>query len=829
MNDRYEIREQLGQGGLGAVYRAYDTQLRREVALKRVITPTQESVENLQHEATALSSLMHPNIVTVFDVGQGEEGGFVVMELLDGETLDETIERAPLTLSDFVEVVNQTLEALIAAQAVKMTHRDLKPGNVMVIWRPSGKFQIKILDFGLAKVSETPSRQTIDQEEGIMGSIYFMAPEQFERGSLDFRTDMYALGCIYYYCLTGEYPFDGDTAPQVMMAHLHHQVKPLEERRPDIPLEVSQWVMWLMNRNPEDRPASAREALDRFPDLTRPTPVSSGAIPTDGSVRASPAPPVEGSAGAARPTSSRVPTVPGRQTGRVTSGSGPVATTSTGQVPTRSAAAAARAAAEQRTAKRNLIVIIVASSVSALLLLVVGGIIVSGQMRAAKDLERIEELADVALGEGEDVRLLLKHISEDPNRNDNRALRILTELRGTGVDEALQRELAKAGPGPQRLALLQVVANRSLEENFPSVLEIYQETENKREREAAAYTMARIARPGDEMALLELLESESMEASERSRIEEAVTSILYRNRNVATRTDPLLNELNTATGAYRKSLARILGSLGGEKTLDRLSRVFSTVQEDKTYQYDMMLALNNWPNRGCKSLLERLMEDEDKALRTVAARAYVRMLTLPSQNPNDVASYRKVLDTVERNDVRRVFGAMVANPTPPTLKFCQEAKYPGLDRYFNQAADQIQMSMRKALVIRPGALIPAGEATILGEGNGTYYDDESELIQWRSPQTWMSWVVKLETPGTYQISVLGSCPEMGGSALRVTLSGFSMSTKTVKTGEGEIESFPIGTITVRPQQTGVKMLYLSTGNVVQPRIMQVQGIEFSSG
>ncbi|MEO0448410.1 MAG: serine/threonine-protein kinase, partial [Verrucomicrobiota bacterium] len=217
--DRYEIRDQLGRGGVGAVFRAYDNQLKREVALKRLHPSDAESdTESLLQEARTLSTLMHPNIVTVFDVGQDEQGAFVVMELLEGETLEQTVERNVLTADDLREVVHQSLEALIAAQAANMMHRDLKPGNIMVIWRPSGKFQIKILDFGLAKISSAPSRQTIDQGDAIMGSIYFMAPEQFERVDLSYATDHYAMGCIYYYCLTGRFPFDGETAPQVMMA-----------------------------------------------------------------------------------------------------------------------------------------------------------------------------------------------------------------------------------------------------------------------------------------------------------------------------------------------------------------------------------------------------------------------------------------------------------------------------------------------------------------------------------------------------------------------------------------------------------------------------------
>jgi len=134
----------------------------------------------------------------------------------------------------------------------------------MVSWLPSGRFQVKIVDFGLAKFSAKPSLQTIDHGDAVFGSIFFMAPEQFERTPLDRRTDMYSLGAMYYYALAGEYPFNGDTAPQVMAAHLQNKVAPLAEVRPDLPPWVCDWVMWHIRRDMSDRPESARSALEHF-------------------------------------------------------------------------------------------------------------------------------------------------------------------------------------------------------------------------------------------------------------------------------------------------------------------------------------------------------------------------------------------------------------------------------------------------------------------------------------------------------------------------------------------------------------------------------------
>jgi serine/threonine protein kinase len=270
MEERYEIKGKIGQGGLGAVYRAHDIRMNREVAIKRILTNsedssnTQEATRQLVQEAGALASLQHPNIVTVYDVGTDEDGPFVVMELLTGDTVEDLIAKGSFTWLDFRQLAMQTLEALIAAQELHLVHRDLKPGNIMLTWLPSGKFQVKIVDFGLAKLSAKPSLQTIDQSDGVFGSIYFMAPEQFERVPIDLKADLYAIGCVFYYALTGTYPFDGETAAEVMAAHLQHQVTPLQEVREGIPIWACDWIMWHLNRQPSDRPDSARQALKVF-------------------------------------------------------------------------------------------------------------------------------------------------------------------------------------------------------------------------------------------------------------------------------------------------------------------------------------------------------------------------------------------------------------------------------------------------------------------------------------------------------------------------------------------------------------------------------------
>ena len=270
METRYEIREKIGQGGLGAVFRAYDTRMNREVAIKRIPLTAddpalqEESTRQLVKEARALASLQHPNIVTIYDVESDANGPFVVMELISGKTLDELIQEAPLTWPDFRELALQTQEGLIAAHELKMIHSDIKPSNLMLSWLPSGKFQTKIVDFGLATLTHAQSHEALECSDSVFGSIFFMAPEQFERACLDCGADLYAMGCVYYQALTCIEPFQGTTVEAVIGAHLEHRVIPLQDLRPDMPVWACEWIMWLINRMRTDRPASARDALQVF-------------------------------------------------------------------------------------------------------------------------------------------------------------------------------------------------------------------------------------------------------------------------------------------------------------------------------------------------------------------------------------------------------------------------------------------------------------------------------------------------------------------------------------------------------------------------------------
>ena len=269
MAERYDIKGTIGRGGIGAIYRAYDTVMGRDVAIKRLLpiehTHLNESAdESLKREAAALARLNHPNILTIYAFEEDEEGAYVVTEMIEGEDLKKTIERGALPFEDFKEVVEQTLDPLISAHSEGLLHRDIKPANIMLQWLSTGKFQIKILDFGLAKFSQQPSLQTLDQTGSFLGSIDYIAPEQIDLKPLDFRTDLYSLGCVFYYTLVQRPPFEDKSPALTMRRHLDHTVTPIRQLREDLPEAVADWAMRLISRDPDDRPPDAATALKEF-------------------------------------------------------------------------------------------------------------------------------------------------------------------------------------------------------------------------------------------------------------------------------------------------------------------------------------------------------------------------------------------------------------------------------------------------------------------------------------------------------------------------------------------------------------------------------------
>lgn len=270
---RYLIQQSIGTGGSAVVYRARDIRFNRDVALKRFTPETMtRSPENSDYlsEVDAISRVCHPHVVRAYDLDTDEEGPFLILELIPGINLEEQLKVRPLTVGEIRHFVVQTLEGLIAIHQTDLTHLDLKPANLMASATATGIPHYTIIDFGRAcDPARAEKRRLSKGKKSLVGSLYYMAPEQLLNGAIDARTDLYALGAIIYELLTGKKAFEGEDSIQVMSAHLTHRVTPIHEILPQLPSGIAHWIMALIASKPDVRPTSAREALKSFLSLSQ--------------------------------------------------------------------------------------------------------------------------------------------------------------------------------------------------------------------------------------------------------------------------------------------------------------------------------------------------------------------------------------------------------------------------------------------------------------------------------------------------------------------------------------------------------------------------------
>ena len=274
----YEIVAPLGAGGMGEVYRAKDTRLGRDVAIKVLSSDLSSSPDlrqRFEREARTISQLSHPHICALYDVGRDGETDFLVMEYLEGETLSDRLARGPLTLDQILRFGIEIADALDKAHRQGIVHRDLKPGNVMLT-----KSGVKLLDFGLAKVmaaqpsaaglTALPTHAALTQEGAILGTFQYMAPEQLEGKEADARTDLFAFGCVLYEMATARKAFSATSQASLIGAILHKEPEPISHVEPMSPRSLDRVVRRCLAKDPEDRWQNAHDVAMELADVARP-------------------------------------------------------------------------------------------------------------------------------------------------------------------------------------------------------------------------------------------------------------------------------------------------------------------------------------------------------------------------------------------------------------------------------------------------------------------------------------------------------------------------------------------------------------------------------
>jgi serine/threonine protein kinase/Tol biopolymer transport system component len=277
---RYRIHSLLGVGGMGRVYLAEDTELGRRVALKflpEYFTHDKNQVQRFRQEARAASALNHPNILTVYEVGQVNGLEFIATEYVEGETLRARLKENPFNLQEALKVATQIADALVAAHEAGIIHRDIKPENVMR--RRDGI--VKVMDFGLAKLSRTLTKEDAAEKEGatrlmvnttpgvVMGTVGYMSPEQAQGKAVDLRSDIFSFGCVLFEAVTGHKLFEGDSAIDSLHKTVHAPAPPIGDFNPAAPLELQRIVRRCLMKDPEQRYQTIKDVAIELRELRR--------------------------------------------------------------------------------------------------------------------------------------------------------------------------------------------------------------------------------------------------------------------------------------------------------------------------------------------------------------------------------------------------------------------------------------------------------------------------------------------------------------------------------------------------------------------------------
>jgi len=286
----YQITGLLGKGGMGEVYRARDTKLDRDVALKvlpAAVAADPALLERFKREAKTVASLNHPHIVTLYSVEEEAGVRFLTMELVEGQGLDQFLTEQGLPLAQVFDIGIAIADALVAAEEKGIVHRDLKPANVML----TRDGRVKVLDFGLAKLAEkSASDQAVTQaaritsESAVVGTVPYMSPEQLRGRHVDHRSDIFSLGVLLYEIATGRRPFSGATNTDVMVSILRDTPLPLTEMNPDLPHQLGRIVAKCLEKEPEERYQSAKDIRNELRGLRRQVASGASEISEPGSV-----------------------------------------------------------------------------------------------------------------------------------------------------------------------------------------------------------------------------------------------------------------------------------------------------------------------------------------------------------------------------------------------------------------------------------------------------------------------------------------------------------------------------------------------------------------
>ncbi|MEM9017957.1 MAG: hypothetical protein AAGC68_13165, partial [Verrucomicrobiota bacterium] len=638
--------------------------------------------------------------------------------------------------------------------------------------------------------------------------------------------------CVFYNALTGQYPFNGETAPQVMNAHLQHKVVPLDQVRPDLPPSTCQWVMWLINRYIDHRPADARDALKRWPKDAE-----TGAVPVAKALPVEETPNIStgeikivtaASQASAPPSLIVTGTAPnspvGARTGRLQTGSstrgipGPLRNTSRGNV-------------RKKQGPNKLAIVIVASIISAIAIMIALSSASKAKERANAD--RMIELAssEETNPEGSlaDVEIAVGILESDKTSLSLKgdATKVLGKLEATGLEEKLLTEMQTTESTRLKLRLAKILSDRGY---TPAVSEIITafKAANSDEQRVQFLNAARALADMDSIEeILGALQGDHSLAV-RKTFEDTVLAVLRKSDNPDPVIDTILTKVSSTSGNERKSLFRILGVMGGEDVKTRLTSIYNK-KNDPSYQRDAMIAYLNWNDRSVIPDVEEIIKTtDDTVLRGAAEKALGRLVTLPTSEPvaEKVAAWDRAFQaTTNPNDARKLIAATLENPSPQAVQILRKwSNHDTFGALAKGTVGTVQKLIAGVPVISAGDKLKGNKARVQGDNRVAINSFLESLTGWVSPETWFTWNFKVGVDGTYAVEIDQACLSSDPSEFEVYLGDQTFRGESVQTKSLE-EFTPVklpGTVDLKAEQ--IYTLTLRAGRKVQPRMMDIGAV-----
>ncbi|TDU72873.1 serine/threonine protein kinase [Prosthecobacter fusiformis] len=860
MNERYHIISTLASGGSGSIQQAWDRTENRDVAIKRLNHLNTAHQAALVREARTLYALRHPYIVTVYDYGSDDQGAYLVMELIKGESLDKRLSRGPLDLAAFKLLVTQTLEAVGAAHDAGLIHRDLKPENIMLPWNQHGHLEVKLIDFGLAQ--ELPADGGL--QDSMAGSIYFMAPEQFGSGYVDVRTDLYALGCVYYFALTGQLPFPGEEKAQVITSHLYPPRQPLGELRPDLSDALCLWVEQLIRVKPTDRPPSAAAALAAFRRLGTNLQVQAATSVTEAAVmvledeelpavlpddepdeepvlltldeeetsvlsvladepETSPEPPVTTVYGeeeespmvdvssepetssALEPKSFRTEEPALLPAAVSATHAEPAKPTSRAETARRPAQASMRPGTKRRS---SLVMIFTAFGFVLLAqLAIVSYFKYAGREAREQRLLQLSE-SDQPEGSDVDIRMLLEFL-QDPAHQDQ-AAKALTQIRGGSyIDDILSEHLEEIKNHRAAARLVQITGQRR---SIAAVEPLLRMTNDPRTdvREAVWLALGRIT-PEEKLPQV-LAQARKSSGSDLKMVEQSLIAAIRGALDPKVATQHVLRAYRQSTGQAenRTLFFNVLTHVGGDETLDIVTEAIA--DPSQKLRLAAITTLAQYPTHEPLAIITtRFLKEEDEACRIYLLLAARELVGNPGPSSQQTlflqvqSLYSNTRDTEEKRYVAGIMSRVIA---PGTAAFFEEFANEADDSLKAEARDLAEIFRNKLTQVLPVA--PNGTAQLPAE-KADYRSDSSIalekdiLINWTQEGDWASWLVEFPQSGPYEIAIYQSHTSDQLGTYEVLLAGQTLLTAAVKTGgASDFKGFVVGNVQV--EQPGIYRL-----------------------